>query len=344
MIAGCRSEAPELDSNVIETYKEILRTHLNEDFTLGFVENPDWEPTYFGSLTPALSHQYVGTVDNFISRLQEEATEKIIATETLVFTDLPIVRNHNDMREHATKFLWLNSPITNLQYETFTDYLNSLKAKRRYKVKEALKQADELKYSFEHTSVLTTSDFIELHNFVTKNLKLRFCEANEDPLSNSDYVYALRQWLWFCAAAQHYYGYLQVVRSNNGIVAITFHIIKSSIFQYDLNLYFQGIVKDETCCTENIGAICLSSLIAHLINRKSRELPFVYFDPTCKTSLYESSVDTYKRLVVNTDCVKPMVLASPQLGFIQEEGIAPPYYIGEENRWYEWLSIHGEGV
>lgn len=334
--------APELNKNVVETYRELLSTYLNEDFTLGFVENSDWESTYFGSLTPALSHQYVGSVDKYIEDIQKEVgLGKTIATETIVFNDLPAHGRKQDMGEHTNKFLWLNSPITNLKYATIDEYLTSLKAKRRYKVKHALEQSEALGLEFEYRLVIQDKELRDLHEFVTHNLKLRFCK-DTNALKNADYVYALRQWLWFYAAAKHGYGYLQLVYSDDNLVATTFHIMKL-INTANPILYFQGIIKDESGFIENIGAICLTKLIAHLLSTRSGRL-FSYFDPTCKTSLYASNVDIYKRLVVNTDCVKPMIFACPTLDYVQSEGIAPPYYIGDEDTWYECESVHGEGL
>jgi len=65
-----------------------------------------------------------------------------------------------------------------------------------------------------------------------------------------------------------------------------------------------------------------------------------YFDPTCKVRPDDSDVDIYKRLVVNTNCVKPVLYSSPKI----DDGIAPPYFTKGEWFFPAEAQILFEGV
>lgn len=322
MILKCN---PEEDSNVLHTYKVlcelnkvILTVGTYDDMPLFGAEAAGEH--YAPWLTPAVSHQYtlLSSYD-FIKAVEAFVVgkKKDIITETLVLEDQNVLTS--DPREALTnnwkQFLWLNSPIA-IMDGSYEEYLMTLTSKRRYKLKQAYKQ-----YSFD--SDYTTKPVTDEQDaFVKENLRLRFREDKDE------YEYALRQWLWFTACSNYGYGIIQEVTEWDILKALTFHIRKSTRSNGKLvpMAYFQGFIKEEdeddhygTHLT-NIGAFCLAHFMEHLLTEGIR-----IFDPTCKTSVSESSVDTYKRLVVNTNCVKPVLYASLN----PFEYIKPPLFNGE---------------
>ena len=256
--------------------------------------------------SPFMCHSFVAwTSENFIAHVVRNISDlEVIATETLVFVDQDAYASDPKLAlpDAWNKFLWLNSPIAVIH--DWIPYLDSLTAKRRYKLKQAL---DE--YACLTTDIVQAGDLDKYTPFVHRNLSLRFPDF-------SDYTYAMNQWLWFVAVfkqAKHS-ALLQVVTKGGRLVALTYHIVK--VNQDIPCVYFQGIVKDEDVELPNIGTYCLAKVIQALPG-----LGISHFDPTCRTSLYESSVDTYKRVVVNTNCVKPLLYATSS-----EAELIPPYY------------------
>jgi len=296
-----------------------------------WVKNLESESADVGSYVPALMDccchlQLPTTATDFVRILEDLVRMGItVESETFITSDMNVITSSPALAlpEHHSKFLWLNSPIVNLHGD-YNKYLESLTAKRRYKLKHARLQYPNLQsnlYLYEYEVQVDL-----LHEFVVSNLSKRFADSPED------YEYALKQWVWFTVAFALGYGDVQVVTDPSGrMKAITYHITKIS--DGIPMSYFQGIVQAEDEVLPNIGAYCLSALMENLI-----EKGYNWFDPTCKTSLYDSDVDTYKRLVVNTDVVKPVVYAAPSVS----PSVTPPYYSG--GKWLQQESVIYRGV
>lgn len=346
--------APELDLSVLKTMNELLAHYFTGDKlrhvtkeSLSLVEIEEGSNVWFLELSHYLSHKVVPSSSWLLESMERAASDYEIATETLIPADLNILSDSPQIALpiHYEKFAWVESPIVNLSFAQmlgnppFEWYLSTLTSKRRYKVKEALEETKELGYtdsvyksaplSHSHLTLSTHLDLVkELTPWVQENLAIRFGEEIDE------WDCAFKQWLWFVAAYNSGYGWLQkIINRNNELIAITYHIMKGHNPDSVPIIYFQGIVQDETKELPNIGAQCLSLLI-----QKFTSIGVQYFDPTCRVSFNESSTDTYKRLVVNRNIVKPMLYVGSDL-----EDAEAPYFDAMDNYWTrsKEVKIHG---
>ncbi len=217
------------------------------------------------------------------------------------------------------KFLWLNSPICELK-NSYEETLNSLTRKRRYKIKEANKQHQDL--------------HVDVRSNCLSDYELDWCKATlRDKYEDEDYEYALSQVLWSQSISNltnnnHWF----IIKRGEEILCISSFIIKPEFGHY--TAYFQVNIQNSY---DNLGAFMLSKVLAFFNIAKS--LNIKYIDTTCRTSLFESSIDTYKRIIVNKDKQLPLFMIS----YKPVEDVLPPICIN--NEWQtNGIEIQGDSI
>ena len=225
-----------------------------------------------------------------ISSLDIQSATEPFVTEALGY----FATRLTSLNPHCT---WVNSTVCDLtQCDSFDDYLDTLTAKRRYKVKQALTQSSTYNFIQEPFS-------IQLHSAICDFLFKRWGQEH--------YPFAYLNYLW---ATVNPTAYWCMYDSNDILVGVAYFILQ------DGQWLFQGIASDNL---PNIGAMLLCTFVQEQCKRHRK----VVVNPTCKTHLGSSSIDIYKRLITNSDCYYPLIAS-----FKDKPWFDKPYCLN--NTWF----------
>lgn len=214
------------------------------------------------------------------------------------------------------KKLWLNSPVCFINFN-YDIVFQGLKKSRRDKIKIARRDLGNYTVVFNYH--ITDNEL----SFCIERLKTKWIEEDLT-------AFALAQFFW--AMSQNKTLWVKVL-DNNTLVGLACFIIERKD-NSDFNEYkFQGIA----CHPINgIGIFMLDATARYISNIETTAV----LNPTCKYMLEENSVDTYKRVIVNTDVLNPMLYINKGA---MPKHITPPYYNEGWSKSTD-LVIKGEGV
>ncbi|QJT70913.1 hypothetical protein GR7B_00115 [Vibrio phage vB_VcorM_GR7B] len=343
---------PELNSEVISTFDTYLRQFncgatLNTPITmitegrlagLGFNPSPfvhsterkdsEWELP----LSHVLCHPYLPyTQADLVCEESCKALLEVLgshgynmlSTETVTLSDAHEYKSEN--------LLWLNSPVANLNHETFDEYLASLTKKRRYKVRQALNQDryhvdifDEYFHGNLHS--YNGGGFLDIRTLQERTIEL-LRKSYPDYL---EFEYALLQsmWAWACVVNMPK-GTTQFCvvtdKETNEIISIGSFVNRFNPENKEVTAFFQANVRDKS--HHNVGALMLGSMVKYYIEDSKH--PVLYLDPTCRTNVSGGeSIETYKRLIVNDNNTNTTIcVCRENPGYL-----TPPLY-SEKNGW-----------
>lgn len=215
----------------------------------------------------------------------------------------------------ANCYPYVHSPVVDLAHDTFDSYLASLTSKRRYKVKKAVSDA---RHTLIVTGSLSDADIDRVFSFLSARWQ-------EPELID----FAL-------------FNFLPTLCCNRSLFARLYvgdKLLALGYFTCQLDTYvFQGIAINPELDSQDVGISLLSNFILHLIQTQhcgADGTRVRYLDVTAMTQMENSSVDTYKRHVVNQNLLLPFLTAVPNAVYAQEEGLYPPFYDTQTRLWVQ---------
>jgi hypothetical protein len=195
---------------------------------------------------------------------------------------------------HRYRMTWINSPVTRLHPDV--NWISTLKAKRRYEVKTALK---------DFSQPIVTDGLTEKQKaLVIEWLAKRW--GTEDDATE----FAVLQFLYAIASGQVP---KFVITPNESAIAWFLRVQHEVTPQ---RWVFGGLAYD--CLTPRLG----TAMMASFANYLQETVGDAILDPTCRTSFNEESIDVYKRHVINQDNVCPMLSVITTL----DKEFSPPYF------------------
>ncbi|QJT71088.1 hypothetical protein GR11A_00050 [Vibrio phage vB_VcorM_GR11A] len=244
---------------------------------------------------------------------------KFLSIETAIF---------KDMDTSDKRFLWLNSPVADLNFDTFESYLASLTKKRRYKVKQALNQPSASHVEvFEHCDHLGNWTSSSGKTITADTIERRTVEILRSLYPDyTVYECALIQSLWFWSFAKTTTDKtrLCVVYSESGDVVSLGGFMNRTLVDGVTTSMFQSNVGEKEA--HNVGALMLSSMVKHYIENPCG---VTVLDPTCRTSIQEGlSFEIYKRVITNKNNVNTQICFC-----VENPGYLTPPIYSEDKGW-----------
>ena len=283
----------------------------NDGYVMGFPLG-DWTST--PALPFPLNNVFFDRLPDLLSDIRERVGAPVVF-ET--FTVNEIVA---DQYKHCA--LWVNSPVVRLTGD-HDAWLASLTHKRRYRVQEARILCGQLTDSFSEEP--PSDDAIEW-------MRANLIKKHDDPQHLSGQLLQV---------------YLAVGQSLGSPGSVLWEYLKKGDRLYSVSAFmctggktwnYHYAVYDQNVQLPNgIGTYALDRAIQVLPSKAE------IFDPTCRMGPEDNSFDTYKRHVVNEDCLRPAFLGGSE-DWQVPEGAEPPYLRGRVWTRREGGTVYGKGL
>lgn len=300
------------------SFAELLNTNVvrmpDSDVCVWQLENNKYAP-YQPVMSNLLSHGRV-SADwcSFTSRLldaqyraevQAALGGVCLATDTMTLSGCnPLHSPQDQLGEDALRYAWTHSPVAHVDMP-WDSYLLSLKKKRRDNLKTAMRKWSDARFAPDLLSL------DEVVNWALPNI------YRKHPFGAS---HAANLFLYGHAASLTGFGQTFTLRVDGQLRGAMAFIDASDGFNV-----FHSFVKDESSPSDNIGQAMLGYAMRWHCDEQNT---ITHVDPTCITQPFEDvlSIDTYKRMVVNTSAYRPCYMAAFDDAYVK--GSYPPYFDG----------------